>query len=58
MKHRKIVDYKMLIFTSANEATDIVNIFIKEGWQPFGSPGSAGGHGFQAMVKYEEEDNG
>lgn len=54
MTDRKIVDYKMLIFTTANEASEIVNIFIMDGWQPFGSPGSVEGHGFQAMVKYED----
>jgi hypothetical protein len=53
---KKIVEYKVVKFTSDKELVNVVNSLIKEGWQPLGGVSIANeimDH-CQAMVKYEK----
>ena len=56
----KIKEYRILSDANENDLTKLVNAFIDEGWQPYGSlcvMGDANEHIYmhtQAMVKYEE----
>lgn len=52
---RKIVEYKT-IWKRADEIDEIINEYIKCGFQPYGFPiHEVEGHIIQAMVKYEGE---
>lgn len=53
----KIIEYT-IVTTNRDEATaEMVNEFIKAGWQPYGAPSIHAGWSSQAMVKYEEATN-
>ena len=59
MKERKIVEYVVLVKSTAERLEDLVNIKLLDGWQPLGGVStqiqpSVGIFYIQALVKYKE----
>ena len=60
---RKIIQYFLQGYESPGQLNKIVNRLLTEGWELYGSPYSDGMGSdetlwhYQAMVKYEDEDN-
>jgi hypothetical protein len=61
MSDRKIKYYTILEFTSPHRLADSVQVYIKDGWVPFGGVAvRQEGHlteFYQAMVKYEQSEH-
>ena len=59
MKERKIVEYVVLVKSTAERLDDSVNMQLLNGWQPLGGVSTLvkpnnGTYFIQALVKYEE----
>ena len=59
MKERKIVDYVVLVKSTAERLDDSVNVQLLNGWQPLGGVSTlvkpnSDIYFVQALVKYEE----
>lgn len=54
--NRKIIDYKVANGTIGGSLQMVIKLSIDLGWQPFGGISYYEGKGYQAMVKYEEEN--
>lgn len=56
---KKVIEYKLLVESSATELENDVSQYIWHGWQPYGWPFRMTESGWdyvaQAVVKYEEE---
>lgn len=56
---KKVIEYKLLVESSATELENDVRQYIQHGWQPYGWPFRMTESGWdyvaQAVVKYEEE---
>ncbi len=50
----KILEYKILAEAWASDLEELVNRYIQNGWQPYGSIASSDNNRFQPMVKYEK----
>jgi hypothetical protein len=54
---RKVSDYKLLVFASAEEVEKTVNAYLQQGYELHGPPfGSAASYG-QAMIKHEQAEH-
>ena len=58
MKERKIVEYIVVVKSTPERLTDLVNVKLIDDWQPLGGVSTLvkpnGVHFIQALVKYEE----
>ena len=53
---RKIVDYDIIYTDGQGQLKIHIKKYIEDGWQPYGYPIIGKYGAFQAMVKYETED--
>lgn len=58
MTDRKIVRYDVVACYDWGEVAVDVNKLLKDGWQPYGAPFVSGTSLCQAVVQYEDEQEG
>jgi hypothetical protein len=52
----KIKEYDIVLGTSSAFISGRVTVLMKDGWQPYGNPFTQDGKFYQAMVKYEKDE--
>ena len=52
---KKVIEYRLVHETLTPYFNKTINEYIKDGWEPYGSPFADGNFKCQGMVKYEEE---
>ena len=55
---KKVIEYRLVHETLTPYFNKTINEYIKDGWEPYGSPFADGNFKCQGMVKYEEEKDG